>query len=73
MVAGPAAFRLDRLGDRRRNNSYPLLAVELSPAFLEEKVEPDTVEDVVLRSSVSGSWRENPRKGMQVRRACADT
>ena len=24
-------------------------------------------------SSVSGSWRENPRKGMQVRRACADT
>ena len=25
------------------------------------------------RSSVSGSWRENPRKGVQVRRACADT
>ena len=24
-------------------------------------------------SSVSGSWRENPRKGVQVRRACADT
>ena len=23
--------------------------------------------------SVSGSWRENPRKGVQVRRACADT
>ena len=26
-----------------------------------------------LPSSVSGSWRENPRKGVQVRRACADT
>ena len=25
------------------------------------------------RYSVSGSWRENPRKGVQVRRACADT
>ena len=24
-------------------------------------------------SSVSGSWRENPRNGVQVRRACADT
>ena len=24
-------------------------------------------------SSVSGSWRENPRKGVQVGRACADT
>ena len=24
-------------------------------------------------SSVSGSWRENPRKRVQVRRACADT
>ena len=27
----------------------------------------------VWTSSVSGSWRENPRKGVQVRRACADT
>ena len=26
-----------------------------------------------VTSSVSGSWRENPRKGVQVRRACADT
>ena len=26
-----------------------------------------------LGSSVSGSWRENPRNGVQVRRACADT
>ena len=32
---------------------------------------PHAHED--LRSSVSGSWRENPRKGVQVRRACADT
>ncbi len=31
----------------------------------------DDVEDPL--SSVSGSWRENPRKGVQVRRACADT
>ena len=28
---------------------------------------------LLLGSSVSGSWRENPRKGVQVRRACADT
>ena len=27
----------------------------------------------VESSSVSGSWRENPRNGVQVRRACADT
>ena len=27
----------------------------------------------IRQSSVSGSWRENPRKGVQVRRACADT
>ena len=26
-----------------------------------------------LTSSVTGSWRENPRNGVQVRRACADT
>ena len=31
------------------------------------------VMDEVQLSSVSGSWRENPRKGVQVRRACADT
>ena len=32
-----------------------------------------TVAKEEVPSSVSGSWRENPRNGVQVRRACADT
>ena len=59
----------------------PLQPDELGPEFARRLLGLNRlIDDATQRarregclSSVSGSWRENPRKGVQVRRACADT
>ena len=48
------------------------VAVEIAKTNM-MRVLPTTPSLHYSWSSVSGSWRENPRKGVQVRRACADT
>ena len=55
---------------RNRAQSMGLPGVALRPIMPRSR---SLTSDVVERSSVSGSWRENPRNGVQVRRACADT
>ena len=62
-------------GLSRMNISRVWRAFGLRPHGSENfKLSPDPLLiDKVRESSVSGSWRENPRKGVQVRRACADT
>ena len=50
-------------GRRAVRHRLPQQHPEIAPNSLQVRTPP----------SVSGSWRENPRNGVQVRRACADT